>query len=93
MSNETFMVGDKVFYSGDRHRQELTREGKPLVGWIHATVVNQPHTYVVWFPDTKEDDSYILAAKWLTKVRPAPDKKHDGPEIQPRRRKREDANG
>jgi hypothetical protein len=86
MSNDIFMIGDPVFYVGERHRQELNGRR----GWIHAQVINQPNSYVVWFPETKEDDSYILSGRLLTRVRPAPDKKHDGPEIMPRRKKKED---
>lgn len=94
MSNqEIFMSGDKVFYTGEKHRQELTRDGKPLTGWIHDVVHGQPGSFIVWFPDTKQDDSYVMSSQVLTKARPAPDKKqqqHDGPEIMPRRKKKED---
>jgi hypothetical protein len=93
MSNDIFMVGDKVFYVGERHKQELTREGKSLAGWIHATVDGRPGVYITWWPETKQDDSYVMSHHVLTKARPAPDKKqqqHDGPEIMPRRKKKED---
>jgi len=82
------MAGDKVFYNGEKFKQELTRDGKPLTGWIHATVHNEPGAYVVWFPETKMQDSYIMSASNLTSYRPAKSEKHEGgPDIQPRRRK------
>jgi hypothetical protein len=95
MSNNDpiFMPGDKVFYNGEKFKQELTREGKSLTGWIHAPVQNEEGAYVVWLPETKEQDSYILSARSLTHYRPAKTEKHaGGPEvqIQPRRRKQGD---
>lgn len=93
MSNQKmFMEGDKVFYTGEKHRQELTRDGKPMTGWVHHIVHGSPGSYVIWFPETKQDDSYIMSHHVLTKARPAPDKKqqNDGPEIMPRRKKKED---
>jgi hypothetical protein len=66
-----FMPGDAVYYAGEKHKQELSnKEGKPYKGWIHAAVNGQPGTFVVWFPDTKEQDSYVLHASLLTKARP-----------------------
>lgn len=88
-----FMPGDKVFYNGEKLKQELTREGKSLTGWIHASVQNEPGAWVVFFPETKEQDSYILSAKNLTHYRPAKSEKQaGGPEVQvqPRRRKQGD---
>ena len=91
MSNiETFMPGDKVFYSGEKFKNELTREGKPLAGWIHATVDNEDDVYVVEFPDAKDGD-YIIPARLLSRARTVSVEKNAGPEIQPRRPKREDA--
>lgn len=74
-----FFPGDKVVSSVDRSK----------VGWIHATVGNHSDAYVVFFPDTKEQDSYIMHADSLTVYHAAPGKQ-DGPEIQPRRKKKED---
>lgn len=87
-----FMQGDKVFYTGQKHKMDLSsKEGKPYIGWIHAAVGGSPDTFVVWFPDTKHEDSYIMGAKVLSKYRPAKtEKQQEGPEIQPRRRKKED---
>jgi hypothetical protein len=94
MSEEIFMVGDKVFYTGLKFKDRLN--GKP--GWLHAPVVNQPGSWVVEFPDTKankdreDSDDYIMSVRVLTKqhhVAPAEHKKQEGPEVQPRRRKRD----
>jgi hypothetical protein len=86
-----FMPGDKVFYNGEKLARELTREGKSLTGWIHAPVLNEPGAWVVFFPETKEQDSYILSAKNLTHYRPSKNEKQSGgPDVQPRRRKQGD---
>lgn len=86
-----YMPGDKVFYAGEKFKMELTsKEGKPYVGLIHATVVNQPGHFVVEYPDTKEGDSYVMHEGVLSKYRPANvkvDHRNDGPEVQ-RKRKR-----
>lgn len=93
--SETFMIGDKVFYSGDKYKDRLA--GK--AGWIHAPVSNQPGTWVVEFPDTrngkdqKDSDDYVMSSQVLTRWKPSPAelKKSEGPDIQPRRsRKNED---
>lgn len=92
-----FMPGDAVYYTGEKFKQELSnKEGKPFKGWIHAPVTNQPGAFVVWFPDTKEQDSYILSAQNLSKARPPKVdriQQQDGPIVEhmPSRRKREDA--
>lgn len=86
MHNEIIMIGDKVFYCGEKYRQELG--GK--IGWVHATVDNQPDSFCVEYPDTKEHDSFVQHTSVLTKWRPSKGEKHDGPDIQPRRRKKED---
>lgn len=83
---DTFMPGDKVFYNGEKFKGELTREGKPLAGWIHALVQNEDDVYVVEFPDAKDGD-YIIPARLLSRARPAKTEKNEGPEIQPRRKK------
>jgi hypothetical protein len=88
--NELLMIGDSVYYTGERHRQELTRDGKPMKGWIHHIVMNNPSSFIVWFPETKGDESYVMSHHVLTKARPAPDKRQVGPEIMPRRTKKED---
>lgn len=87
-----FMPGDAVYYTGEKHKQSLSgKEGKPHRGWIHASVQNEPGAFVVWFPDTKESDSYVLSADNLTKARPIVkvEKSHDGPVVEhmPNRRK------
>jgi len=93
MSNHApiFMPGDAVYYTGEKFKMELTsKEGKPYRGWIHAPVTNQPGVFVVEFPDAKEAD-YIIPAARLSKARPPKTEKHEGPEIQPiRRRKTEE---
>jgi hypothetical protein len=45
----------------------------------------------VEFIETKHCDSYIISGELLTKWRPAKDKRTDGPEVQTRRAKAEDA--
>lgn len=90
-----YMPGDAVYYIGEKFKQELAgKEGKPYKGWIHAPVQNQRDTFVVWFPDTKEQDSYVIHASLLTKARPAKTEKHSGPVVEhmPNRRKREEDN-
>jgi len=94
MSNHgpLFMPGDAVYYNGEKFKQELSgKEGKPFRGWIHASVQNEPGAFVVWFPDTKHSDSYVMSAANLTKARPPTLKteKQTGPVIEhmPSRRK------
>lgn len=85
-----FMPGDAVYYTGEKLKEELTsKEGKPFRGWIHAPVTNEPGAFVVWFPDTKESDSYVIGASNLTKARPPKAKQHGGPVVEhmPNRRK------
>lgn len=87
-----FMPGDAVYYTGEKHKMALTsKEGKPYKGWIHAPVQNEPGAFVVWFPDTKESDSYVLSETNLTKARPPKSEKdkHSGPVVEhmPNRRK------
>lgn len=87
-----FMPGDAVYYTGEKHKQALTnKEGKPYKGWIHASVQGEAGKFVVWFPDTKEQDSYILSALDLSKARPPKtEKEHKGGPIvehMPSRRK------
>ena len=41
------------------------------------------------FPDTKEGDSYLMWGSNLSHHRPAKTDKVEGPEIQPRRRKKD----
>lgn len=90
-----YMPGDAVYYTGEKHKQVLSnKDGKPHKGWIHAPVQNEDDTFVVWFPDTKEQDSYVLHARDLGKARPIKtvEKVNDGPVVEhiPSRRKRED---
>lgn len=89
-----YQPGDGVFYSGSKLRNELTaKDGKPFKGWIHAPVKNQPGAFVVWFPDTKESDSYIIGEGQLTKARPPKaEKVQGGPIVEhmPTRRKKGD---
>lgn len=93
MSKELFMQGDPVFYVGEKFKERL--HGKK--GWIHAAVNNQPGVWVCEFPDTRngkdpnDSDDYILTTRVLSKWRPSPAevKKQEGPEIQPRRRKKD----
>lgn len=100
MSDELFMLGDSVYYTGSKFRDRLN--GKK--GWLHAWVENQPGTAIVEFPDTKngkdrtDSNDYVMSIRVLTKHHIAPavaekteksDKKQEGPEVHPRRRKRE----
>lgn len=88
-----YMQGDKVYYTGEKLRGELsTREGKAIPGWIHASVLNEPDKFVVWFPDTKESDSYVMSMAVLSKWRPAKNDVQKGPIVEhmPNRRKKED---
>jgi hypothetical protein len=84
-----YQEGDLVYYCGQKFKQELTgKEGKPQTGIVHARVVNQPGHWVIEFPDTKQNDSYIMSEKVLTKFRPAKtEQKYDGPEVQKRRKR------
>lgn len=85
-----YMPGDKVFYTGTKFKGELTsKEGKPYVGLIHATVENQPGYYVVEYPDTKEGDSFVMSEAVISKYRPAKtEHRNDGPEVQQRPKRR-----
>ena len=80
----SYMPGDRVQYTGERHRQELGSK----VGWVHASVEGSTGSYVVFFPDTKEQDSYILHESILREYHS--NERVNGPEIAPRRRKKED---
>lgn len=86
-----YMPGDAVYYVGEKFNQKLTnKEGKPLKGYIHASVTNQDGAWVVWFPDTKESDSFIMSAANLSKARPPKvERAHEGPIVEhmPVRRK------
>ena len=86
-----YMPGDAVYYTGEKHKQALSnKEGKPFKGWIHWFVQGDPGKFVVWFPDTKEQDSYILHANDLTRARPPKvEKQQTGPVVEhmPSRRK------
>jgi hypothetical protein len=87
-----FNQGDPVYYTGEKHKQALSsKDGKPFKGWIHAPVQNEPGAFVVWFPDTKEQDSYVLSAQNLTRAKPPKvDKVQEGPLVEhvPSRRKK-----
>ena len=89
MSNyQKFMVGDQVNYIGLTFQTELTKDGKRLVGCVHATVANEEDRYVVEFLETKNEDSYVMHARNLQTHRPK--QKEAGPEVAPRRRKRDE---
>lgn len=90
VSAPIFMPGDAVSYVGEKHKDRL--HGKK--GWIHWFVNGNPNTFVVEFPDTRnpkdqnDTDDYVMPASSLAPWRPSEkDKKHEGPEIQPRRRR------
>lgn len=96
MNTPHFLPGDKVYYNGERFKDRLN--GK--MGWIHAPVVNNPEAFVVEFPDTRnpkdpnDTDDYIMPVRVLTVKRPPAaekekEKKQEGPEVQPRRRRRD----
>lgn len=87
-----YLPGNKVYYTGEKFKDRL--HGK--TGWIHAPVVNNPEAFVVEFPDTrnnkdpKDTDDYIMHVNVLTPWRPSEkEKKQEGPEIQPRRRRKD----
>lgn len=82
----TFQIDDQIFYCGEKFSQELN--GK--IGWVHSRVQNQEDTYIIWFPDSKRQDSYVVAGKFLTKYRPPKSESNNGPIIQPRRQSIED---
>lgn len=90
MSDTMFMIGDAVFYTGEKYKGKLN--GKK--GWIHAPVINQPGCWITEFPgtrDTKDQndtDDYVISQRFLTHWRPSEKelKKQEGPEVQPRRR-------
>jgi|HubBroStandDraft_5_1064220.scaffolds.fasta_scaffold296362_2 hypothetical protein len=65
-----FQEGDKVFYVGSKFKSELSREGRPIAGVIHAAVRNQPGTWVIEFADTKKHDSYIVHESLLSRAQP-----------------------
>jgi len=94
MSDQIFMQGDAVFYVGEKLKQELSgKDGKSHKGWIHARVQGEKNAYVVWFPDTKDSDSFIIDGRNLDKVRPPKVQKgtEGGPDIMPvRKRKTEE---
>jgi hypothetical protein len=95
-----YLPGDKVYYSGEKFKERLN--GKP--GWIHAPVLGSTEKFVVEFPDTRnpkdpeDTDDYVMHVRVLTDRRPPASekdhgkdkdgKKSEGPEIQPRRRKK-----
>lgn len=85
-----YQEGDQVFYTGAKFKGDLTgKEGKPQVGIVHARVVNEPGYWVIEFPNTKQNDSYVMSEKVLSKFRPAAVKmdRNDGPEVQKRRKR------
>lgn len=89
-----YLPGDKVYYTGDKYKEKL--HGKP--GWVHAQVKDNPYAFIVEFPETRNNkdpqdtDDYIMPYTVIDRHRPhgaekeAKEKKHEGPEIQPRRR-------
>ena len=81
-----FMQGDTVVYTGEQLRAELN--GK--VGWVHARVIGVDGVFVVEFPDTKEGDSYVIGEASLK--RHFSTDRTNGPEVAPRRHKRDDDN-
>jgi hypothetical protein len=78
------MPGDVVTYCGESLRQELG--GK--MGFIHAPVLNADNVYVVFFPDTKEQDSYVINESNLRRY--IVNDKANGPVIAPRRRRHDE---
>jgi hypothetical protein len=93
-SSPLFLPGDKIYYTGEKYKDRLN--GKP--GWIHAPVNGSDTKFVVEFPDTRnskdqeDTDDYVMHASLLSKWRPEKDpkeKKQEGPEIQPRRKRRD----
>src|SRR5260370_24234558 len=96
MSNNFFMIGDLVAYTGDRFKSELGG----AMGEVCAPVQNDSNTYVINFG--KED--YVMPARVLTRFqgharpasedKPATDKKDKkskgGPQVSRRRGKQEE---
>lgn len=92
MSDELFGIGDRVYYTGEKFKMELTsKDGKPFTGWIHAATINNPDVFVVEYPDTKEGDSYVMHRRVLSRAKPPKTEAEKGPEVQPRRKKKEEA--
>jgi hypothetical protein len=92
MANVIYMMGDSVSYTGEKFKGRLN--GKK--GWIHAPVNGSPGMWVVEFPDTRDpkdrsdSDDYIMGEKVLAKWKTSPaEKKQEGPEIAPRRRRKD----
>ena len=91
--SEIYMQGDKIYYCGSRFRDRLG--SKP--GWLHAPVLNQPGTWIVEFPgsrkekDHSDSDDYVLSEQvfshWRKEMDKETEKKQEGPEVQPRRRR------
>ena len=81
-----FQEGDLVDYVGPN--TELVREGKRLVGIVHARVVNEDDVYVIEFPETKHEDSYTIHTKNLNFHRA--NKKDENSAVVSKRRKRGD---
>ena len=93
MSYDLIMPEDKVYYCGNKERikNELTsKDGKPHVGYVHASVVGSNRGWIVEFPDVKGCPSYIMDVSVLSKVRPGKAEKDAGPEIRVRKPKVED---
>jgi hypothetical protein len=91
-----YLPGDKVYYTGEKFKDRL--HGKP--GWICWQVNGNPNAFIVEFPDTRnvkdqaDTDDYIMSVNVLTTRKPhvaekdhKDNKKQEGPEIQPRRRR------
>lgn len=93
MPNDIFMIGDPISYIGEKFKGRLS--GKK--GWIHAPVANSTGMWVTEFPDTRDpkdrsdSDDYIMGERVLSKWKtsPAELKKQQGPEIAPRRHRKD----
>lgn len=89
MSNKIILnAGDEVYYIGSKFRSELvSKDGRPVHGWIHSRVRGTEDKFVVEFPELKEPD-FIMSVDVLARWKETKEKsKHTGPEVQPRRKR------
>jgi hypothetical protein len=88
-----FLPGDAVSYTGSKFKH---LNGKK--GWIHWPVQGVSDCFVIEFPDTKDKekredtDDYVMHANVLSPWHPSEKEKikQEGPEVQPRRRRKKD---
>jgi hypothetical protein len=80
MQYNQYQQGDRVKYSGEKHKKEL----KDDFGFVSSRVLNQDDTYVVDF----SEDSLVVHASLLSRYHFVPGKnEHAGPEVRRRKHK------